>query len=50
MMRDRYYIALEKKAHMIDVYILAINLAKYSFQVCATASERARGNTADFAA
>jgi transposase len=29
-------VALEKEEHMTDVHILAIDLAKRSFQVCAT--------------
>jgi hypothetical protein len=38
MMPDRRGIALEKAEHMTDVHILAIDLAKRSFQVCATAA------------
>ncbi|MET4132941.1 hypothetical protein ABIE62_002082 [Porphyrobacter sp. MBR-155] len=34
MMPDRRDIALEKEKHMIEVHILAIDLAKRSFQVC----------------
>jgi len=38
MMPDRRDIALEKEDYqMTDVYILAIDLAKRSFQICATA-------------
>ena len=37
MMPDRRNVALEKEEHMTDVYILAIDLAKRSFQICATA-------------
>ena len=37
MMPDRRDVALEEEEHMTDVYILAIDLAKRSFQVCATA-------------
>ena len=37
MMLDRRDVALEKEEQMTDVYILAIDLAKRSFQVCATA-------------
>ena len=38
MMPDRRDIALEKEEHMTEVHILAIDLAKRSFQVCATAA------------
>ena len=34
-MPDRRDIALEKEEHMTDVHILAIDLAKRSFQICA---------------
>ena len=37
MMPDRRDIAPEKEEQMTDVHILAIDLAKRSFQVCATA-------------
>ncbi len=37
-MSDLRDIALEKEEHMTDVSILAIDLAKRSFQVCATAA------------
>ncbi len=37
-MPDRRDIALEKGEQMTDVHILAIDLAKRSFQVCATAA------------
>jgi transposase len=37
MMPDRRDIALAKEEQMTEVYILAIDLAKRSFQVCATA-------------
>ena len=37
MMPDRRDDALAKEEQMTDVYILAIDLAKRSFQVCATA-------------
>lgn len=38
MMPDRRDIALEKEEHMTDVHILAIDLAKRSFQACATSA------------
>jgi len=38
MMPDRRAAALEMEEHMTDVHILAIDLAKRSFQVCATAA------------
>ena len=37
MMPDRRDIAPEKEEQMTDIHILAIDLAKRSFQVCATA-------------
>lgn len=37
MMPDQRDVALEKEEHMSDVHILAIDLAKRSFQVCGTA-------------
>lgn len=37
MMSERRDVAPEKEEHMTDVHILAIDLAKRSFQVCATA-------------
>jgi transposase len=37
MMPDRRDMALEKEEHTTDVHILAIDLAKRSFQVCAMA-------------
>jgi len=37
MMPDRCGFALEKEEFMTDVHILAIDLAKRSFQICATA-------------
>ncbi len=37
MMPDQRVFAREKEEHMTDVHILAIDLAKRSFQVCATA-------------
>jgi hypothetical protein len=38
MMSERHDVALEKEEHMTDVRILVINLAKHSFQICATAA------------
>ncbi|EQB30276.1 hypothetical protein M529_20625 [Sphingobium ummariense RL-3] len=38
MMPDRRDAALEMEEHMTDVHILAIDLAKRSFQICATAA------------
>lgn len=38
MMPDRSDIALEKVGQMTDIHILAIDLAKLSFQVCGTAA------------
>lgn len=38
MMPDRRDAALEMEEHMTDVHILANDLAKRSFQVCATAA------------
>lgn len=40
MMPERRDGALEMEEHMTDVHILAIDLAKRSFQVCATAPGR----------
>ena len=37
MISHRRDVALEDEEHMTDVHILAIDLAKRSFQVCATA-------------
>jgi len=38
MMPDWRNSALEKEEHVTDVHILAIDLAKRSFQVCAAAA------------
>ena len=38
MMPDWRDVALETEEHMTDVHILAIDVAKHSFQVCATAA------------
>jgi transposase len=37
MMSDRRDVVPQKEEHMTDVHIIAIDLAKRSFQVCATA-------------
>ena len=37
IMPERRDVALEKEEHMTDAHLLAIDLAKRSFQVCATA-------------
>jgi len=49
MMPDRRDVALEKEENMTDVHILAIDLAKRSFQVCATAAGGARVDAPSFA-
>lgn len=41
IMPERRDLALEKEEHMTDVHILVIDLAKCSFQVCATLLGRA---------
>jgi len=45
MMPDRHDIALEKEERMTDVHIFAIDLAKRSFQACATAPGGAQVTT-----
>jgi transposase len=41
MMSDRRDVVPEKEEHITEVHILAIDLAKRSFQTCATALGRA---------